>query len=135
MIIMGDWNAVAREMKEQGISGTFGLGKRNQRGQRLIEFCKEQNLVITNTLFSQPKRRKYTWTMPEEGTRYQIDFILVRKRYRNQVKLSKSFPGTDIDSDYNLVIMESNLSLKKAANKQINRKRWYLDKLKDEEIR
>lgn len=69
------------------------------------------------------------------GTRYQIDYILVREKYRNQLKQSKSFPGADIDSDHNLVIMESNLSLKKAENKQITKKKWYLDKLKDEEIR
>jgi len=57
LIIMGDWNAVVRETQEQGISGAFGLGKRNKRGERLIEFC---NLIITNTLFLQPKRTRYT---------------------------------------------------------------------------
>lgn len=43
--------------------------------------------------------------------------------------------GRGPHSDHNLVIMESNLSLKKVENKQITRKRWHLDKLKDEEIR
>jgi len=60
MIIIGYWNAVVGEINVQGISGAFGLGKRNQRGEGLLEFCKEQNLVITNTLSSQPKRRRYT---------------------------------------------------------------------------
>ncbi|KAL4083913.1 hypothetical protein QTP88_029229 [Uroleucon formosanum] len=73
--------------------------------------------------------------MPGGGTRYQLDYILVKKRYQNQVKQSKSFPGADIHSDHNLVIMESSLSLKKMENKQISKKKWYLDKLKDKETR
>lgn len=81
MIVTGDWNTVAGETQEHGISGAFGLEKRNQWGGRLMEFCKEQNLITTNTLFSQPKRRRYTWTMPEGGIRHQLDHILVRKRY------------------------------------------------------
>ena len=43
---------------------TFGLGMRNEAGQRLIEFCQENALVIANTLFQQHKRRLYTWTSP-----------------------------------------------------------------------
>ena len=34
-----------------GVTGKFGLGVRNEAGQRLIEFCQENALVITNTLF------------------------------------------------------------------------------------
>lgn len=60
LIIMGDRNAFVGETQEQGILGTFELEKINQEGERLVEFCKEQNLIITNTLFLQPKRRRYT---------------------------------------------------------------------------
>ena len=44
-----------------GLTGKFGLGIRNEAGQRLIEFFQENALVITNTLFQQHKRRLYTW--------------------------------------------------------------------------
>ena len=37
----------------------------NEAGQRLIEFCQENALVITNTFFQQHKRRLYTWTSPD----------------------------------------------------------------------
>ena len=60
VIVMGDFNAVVGESKEDRVVGKFGLGKRNDRGTRLIEFCKSQNLVITNTWFEQEKRRRYT---------------------------------------------------------------------------
>ena len=48
-----------------GVTGKFGLGVQNEAGQRLIEFCQENTLVIENTLFQQHRRRLYTWTLPE----------------------------------------------------------------------
>ena len=47
------------------ITDKFGLGIWNEAGQRLIEFCQENALVITNTLFQQHKRRPYTCTSPD----------------------------------------------------------------------
>ena len=54
----------------------FGLGIWNEAGQRLIEFCQENALVIANTLFQQRKRRLYTWTSPDGQHRNQTDYIL-----------------------------------------------------------
>ena len=49
-----------------GVTGKFGPGVWNEAGQRLIEFCKENTLVIANTLFQQHKKRLYSWTLPED---------------------------------------------------------------------
>ena len=57
-----DWNAKVRSQEIPGVTGKFGLGVQNEAGQRLIEFCQENALVIANTLFQQHKRRLYTWT-------------------------------------------------------------------------
>ena len=62
LFIIGDWNAKAGSQEITGITGKFGLGIRNEAGQRLIEFCQVNALVIANTLFQQHKRRLYTWT-------------------------------------------------------------------------
>ena len=62
LFIIGDWNAKVGSQETPGITGTFGLGVRNEVGQRLIEFCQESSLVIANTLFQQHKRRLYTCT-------------------------------------------------------------------------
>ena len=65
LFIRGDWNAKLGKSKSQeipGVTGKFGLGIRNEAGQRLIEFCQEIALVIANTLFRPHKRRFYTWT-------------------------------------------------------------------------
>ena len=61
------------------VTGKFGLGIRNEAGQRLIEFCQENTLVIANTLFQQHKRRLYTWTSPDGQHRNQTDYILAAK--------------------------------------------------------
>src|SRR6476469_1183593 len=99
VIIMGDFNAAVGEGKEDRVVGKFGTGKRHGRGERLIEFCKTQNLAITNTWFEQEKRRRYTWQSPGDLRKYQIDYIHIRQRYQNSVKSSWSYPGADVNPD------------------------------------
>ena len=65
LFIIGDWNAKVGSQETPGVPGKFGLGVQNEAGQRLIEFCQENALVIANTLFQQHKRRLYTWTSPD----------------------------------------------------------------------
>ena len=65
LFIIGDWNAKVGSQEIPGVTGKFGLGVWNEAGQRLIEFCQENTLVIANTLFQQHKRRLYTWTSPD----------------------------------------------------------------------
>ena len=60
LFIIGDWNAKVGSQETPGVTGKFGPGMRNEVGQRLIEFCHENALVIANTLFQQHKRRLYT---------------------------------------------------------------------------
>ena len=62
LFIIGDWNAKVGSQERPEVTGKFGLGIRNEAGQRLIEFCQENALVRKNTLFQQHKRRLYTWT-------------------------------------------------------------------------
>ena len=65
LFIIGDWNARVGSQETPGVIGKFGLGIWNEAGQRLIEFCQENALAITNTLFQQHKRRIYTRTSPD----------------------------------------------------------------------
>ena len=66
----------SRSQETPGVTGKFGLGIRNEAGQRLIEFCQENTLVRANTLFQQHKRRFYTWTSPDGQHWNQTDYIL-----------------------------------------------------------
>ena len=51
LFIIGDWNEKVESQETPGVTGKSGLGIRDEAGQRLIEFCQENALVITNTLF------------------------------------------------------------------------------------
>ena len=73
LFIIGEWNANVGSQETPGITGKFGLGIQNEAGQRLIEFCQENALVIANTLFQEHKRRLYTWTSPDGQHHSQID--------------------------------------------------------------
>ena len=65
LFIIGDWNAKVGSQETPRVRGKFGLGVQNEAGQKLIEFCQENALVIANTLFQQHKRRLYSWTSPD----------------------------------------------------------------------
>ena len=69
LFIIGDWNEKVGSQETSGVKGKFGLGMQNEAGQRLIEFCQENALVIANTLFQQHKRRLHMditrWSTPK----------------------------------------------------------------------
>ena len=75
LFITGDCNAKVGSQELPGVTCKFGLGVQNEAGQRLIEFCQENALVIANTLFQQHKRRLYTWTSPDGQYQNQIGYI------------------------------------------------------------
>ena len=86
LFITGDWNAKIGSQETPGVTGKFGLGIRNEAGQRLIEFCQENALVIANTLFQQHKRRVYTQTSPDGQHQNQIDYSLCSQRWRTPIQ-------------------------------------------------
>ena len=49
LFILREWNAKVESQETPGVTGKLGLGIRNEAGQRLIEFCQENALVIANT--------------------------------------------------------------------------------------
>ena len=76
LFILRDWNAKVGSQETPGVTGKIGLGVQSEAGQRLIEFCQKNALVIENTLFQQHKRRLYTWTSPDGQYQNQIDYII-----------------------------------------------------------
>ena len=95
LFIRGDWNAKVGSQETPGVTGKFGLGVRNEAGQRLIEFCQQNTLVRANTLFQKHKRRLYTWTSPDGQHRNQIGYILCSQRWRSSIQSAKTRPGAD----------------------------------------
>ena len=96
--------------RKSRITGKFGLGLQNEAGQRLTEFCQENTLVITNTLFQQHKRRLYTWTLPDGQYQNQTDYILCSQRWRSSIQSTKTRPGADCGSDHEFLMAKFRLN-------------------------
>ena len=96
-----------------GVTGKFGFGMWIAAGQRLIEFCQENALIIANTLFQQHQRRLYTWTSPDGQHWNQIDYSLCSQRWRISIQSTKTRSGADCGSDHKLLIAKFRLKLKK----------------------
>ncbi|XKL62987.1 hypothetical protein PGB90_005351 [Kerria lacca] len=136
-IIMGDFNAKVGE-EISPVTGNYGLGSRNNRGEKLIEFYQHKDLIIGNTFFKQPKRRLCTWKAPDDPENVviciQIDYFLVNRRFRNALKSTKTYPGADANTDHILLITTINLKFKRIA-KPIKKQRLNLMALRREKTR
>jgi len=128
-IIMGDWNSVVGDESYRNIVGPHGLGRKNHRGQMLINFCERNRLTVTNTWFRKPNRSLYTWKAPGDRSRHQLGYILEKHRFRNSVKDVQTLPGADTDSDHNLLVANICTRLKKIIRSQKRRPQWDLEKL------
>ena len=63
-MLLGNFNAKVGSGKQRKTVEPHGLGTRNERGERLVDWCEEKKLVITNTWFETHPKRKYTWISP-----------------------------------------------------------------------
>jgi len=68
VIVMGDFNSIVGEGSTDKVERPFGLGKRNERGKMLIDFCKQHDLVVMNMWFKKRKTKLYTWKSPGDRT-------------------------------------------------------------------
>ena len=114
LFIIGKWIAKVGSQETLGIIGKFGLGLQNEAGQRLIEFCQENTLVIANTLFQQHKRQLYVditrWSILKSGWLYSLH-PKIEKLYT----VSQRRPGADCGSDHEILIAKFRLKLKKVG--------------------
>ena len=146
IIIAGDFNAKIgkRQDEEEICLGSNSKGKRNINGQTLIDFCTEQELLITNSIFKHPSRHITTWEATRRHqnklvkTYNQIDYILVKKNLKTFLKDARTYAGTLTFTDHRLVILTLNTANKKVTNKG---KRYLLSQphdftsLQDQEIK
>ena len=137
-IVMGDFNAKIGKRCSSDLVGPYGLGDRNDRGDRLSVFAQEYQLAIMNTFFKLPPRRLYTWKSPMDTPnhviRNQIDYILINRRFRNCITSTKTYPSADIGSDHNPLVAEVRLKLKRVNKRTLNTK-TEIRKIKDANIK
>ena len=68
----------------EGVHGGYGIGKRNDEGRRILEFCDKKELCVANTWFKKKKQRKITYSIA--GNEIEIDSVLVDKNNRKYLK-------------------------------------------------
>ena len=118
VMVIGDLNAKVGKGVERQVVGPYGLGVRNDRGERWVEWCRENRFMIANTWFCNHPRRLWTWTSPGGLVRNQIDYIAIDQRFRNSVRQAKGYPGADCGSDHVLVIADIKVKLKRLKKKE-----------------
>ena len=123
LFIIGDWNAKVGSQETPGVTGKFGLGIWNEAGQRLIEFCQENTLVIANTFFQQHKRRLTRWPTPKSDRLYSL-----QPKWRSSIQSAKTRPGADCGLDHELLIAKFSIKLKKVG-KTTRKFRYYLNQI------
>ena len=103
LFIIGDRNIKLGSQETPGVMGKLGPGVQNEAGQRLMEFCQENALVIANTLFQHHKRRLYTWTSPDGQYQNQLDYSLCSQNWRSSIQSAKTRLGADCGLDHELL--------------------------------
>ncbi|KAI5743429.1 hypothetical protein M8J77_018082 [Diaphorina citri] len=123
---MGDFNAKIRKHKDgDAVVGKFGVGERNDRGQRLIQFSEETRLKIMNTFFKKQTQRKWTWRSPNHEIRNEIDFILANKM--ETIKDVTVLNRFNTGSDHRLVRAKLAIDLRQERRKLIRKKIEIID--------
>ena len=135
LFVMGDWNARVGNERYKDIIGRYGLDEKNERGERFIQFCEQHRLMVANTWFKLPKRKLYTWKKPGDTARRQIDYIAVSKRFRRSIRMAKTYPGADIGSDHNPVVVKVNIALKVVKKAPCKKARLDVELLREKEFR
>ena len=113
--------------------GLYSNNETNERGLRLLEFASLNDMKLANTFGPHKASRRWTWHSPNGKYHNQIDYIMIKRRFQTSVNIAKtrSFPGADIGSDHDLVMMTFKLHHKKVSKQGHARIRFDLEKLMD----
>ena len=115
LALLGDFNARVGADQDSWPSclGPFGVGKMNENGQRLLEFCSYHGLCVTNSYFMTKPQHKVSWRHPRSKHWHQLDLILTRRKALKNVTITRSYQSADCDTDHSLVCCKIKLQPKK----------------------
>lgn len=125
---------IGKENEEkENIMGKHGCGNINENGDRLVDLCEVNNLIIGGTIFPHKDIHKKTWISPDGVTVNQIDHILINSKWRSSMRDVRTYRGADVASDHHLVATKIKLKLRKAIKKIDGEqgRRFNIIKLKD----
>nr|XP_042711954.1 craniofacial development protein 2-like [Chrysemys picta bellii] len=110
---MGDFNAKIGPDNTgyEQVMGTHALGEMSENGERFVDLCALNNLVIGGSIFPHKRIHKSTWVSPAGTIANQIDHFCISKKFRRSLQDVRVRRGADVASDHHLVV--TRLKLKK----------------------
>uniref|UniRef100_A0A183TP75 Endo/exonuclease/phosphatase domain-containing protein n=1 Tax=Schistocephalus solidus TaxID=70667 RepID=A0A183TP75_SCHSO len=123
LIVLGYFNApVGTDHAAcQAVLGPHGLGSCNDNGLFLLRTCAEHRLLLTNTFFRLPTRKKATWMHPRSWHWHLLDYVLVWRRDRKNAVATKTIIDADSWTDHRLIISKMRLRLQPRRRPQVKR--------------
>ena len=139
VFLLGDFNAQVGRNRDRWYPslGNFGVGKENSNGYRLLQFCRYNNLVITNTVFGHKMAHKLTWYSRDGKTANLIDYVIVNRRLAGSIQDTRVYRSAVIDvksKDHHLVVSKVNLKLKFRKSNSLPES-YDVGRLQDENLR
>lgn len=137
MLIFGHFNTKVGSSNKghESAMGKHGIGERNENGDRLLDVCEINNLVITCTIFPHKPRQKITWILLMEESKTKLTMCLL-KQHRISILVTRTMKGADVSSNHKLVRSKIRIKLKKQnRNKDKCKKKYNFTKLQQPEKR
>ena len=116
LVILGDFNAHVgvNTSSWHSVIGPHTLGECNENGVKMLDFCANNQLLITNTWFQHKPIHQATWFRNGDRSRngHMIDFVLVNTRFRSSVLDTRVYRNTYHESDHELVVSTFRFKIK-----------------------
>lgn len=123
--------------KERGVlervHGGWGIGERNDEGEKVIDFAMSFDMAICNTFFQKAEHQYVTYM--SGGRRSQIDFLMCRRKHLKEVTNCKVIYGEHVAAQHKLVVVDSEITVKKRKIQQRTAPKIKWWKLKDDELK
>ena len=134
LLVMGDLNAKvgSDNLNFERVMGRGGCGVQNDNGERLVEWCAFNNMIIGGALFPHRNIHKLTWTSPNGRDQNQIDHLMVNSMWRRSLPDVRVRRGADASSDHHLVTAKVRLKLRAAGPNKQRTPRYDFSRLQDQ---
>ena len=115
LTLLGDFNARVGADHEawKDCLGSFGVGRLNDNGQRMLELCSAHGLCVTNTFFDTKMAHRTSWRHPRSGHWHQLDLVCVRRKHLSDTLNTRAYHSADCNTDHSLVLSKIRLSPKR----------------------